>query len=170
MHIRREQISDLPGIRVVNEVAFKRLEEADLVDRLRQNCPESLSLVAVDQGRVVGHVLFTPVTLTGGGQSVAGMGLAPLAVLPERQGQGIGSRLVHGGLEILQERACPYVIVLGHADYYPRFGFEPASRYGIRCQWENIPEDAFMVLIFDSAALKGVTGVAYYRDEFNEAM
>lgn len=96
------------------------------------------------------------------------MGLAPTAVLPRRQRQGIGSQLVRRGLDILRERGCPFVVVVGHPEYYPRFGFEPASRHGLASQWEGVPDAAFMVLLLDVHAMAGVSGVAKYREEFNE--
>ena len=98
------------------------------------------------------------------------MGLAPMAVLPERQRDGIGSALVEQGLRLLEDRACPFVIVIGHPDYYPRFGFELASKYDITCQWEGVPDEAFMILILDEAAMEGVAGLVRYRDEFNESV
>ena len=97
------------------------------------------------------------------------MGLAPMAVLPERQRQGIGSELVETGLAELRERDCPFVIVLGHPEYYPRFGFEPASRHGIKCEWE-VPDEAFMILVLDGARMPEAGGRACYRAEFSEAM
>jgi putative acetyltransferase len=106
--------------------------EADIVDALRSSCPEALSLVAIQDTHVVGHMLFTPVTIDGA-SIVGGMGLAPMAVLPEKQRLGIGSRLVRAGLEQLRHVGCPFVIVLGHPEYYPRFGFLPASRFGLSC-------------------------------------
>jgi putative acetyltransferase len=90
------------------------------------------------------------------------MGLAPMAVLPKYQRRVIGSQLVNTGLESLGERGCPFVIVLGHPSFYPRFGFVPASRYGLSCQWDGVPEAAFMVRVFDEAAISGVTGVVRY--------
>ena len=98
------------------------------------------------------------------------MGLAPLEVLPTHQRKGIGTALVQHGLRILRERGCPFVIVLGHPSYYPRFEFEPASRYGLKSQWEGVPGEAFMVIVFDREAMCGVQGVARYRDEFDQAM
>lgn len=101
---------------------------------------------------------------------IEGMGLAPVAVLPEFQNQGIGSELSRRGIEILREMGVPFVIVLGHADYYPRFGFENASRYGIGSQRNGIPDESFMIRILNPDAMEGVSGVARYRDEFNAAM
>lgn len=93
-----------------------------------------------------------------------------MAVIPERRKQGIGSRLVEKGLEILHKQNCPFVVVLGHSEYYPRFGFERASTYGLKSQWEGVPDEAFMVIVMDKTALVGVSGVAKYRAEFDEAM
>jgi len=157
-------------VRAINEGAFEQPAEADIVDTLRRTCPDSLSLVAQDGEDVVGHILFSPVVVEASGRRVTGMGLAPMAVLPDRQRQGIGTRLVKRGLEILRERGCPYVVVLGHPDYYPRFGFQPAANHGLSSQWEGVPDEAFRVLILDGSAMTGVSGVARYRDEFNDAM
>jgi putative acetyltransferase len=166
--IRSEHPSDAPQIRLVNELAFSQTAEANVIDRLRQTCPDSLSLVA-EEGAVVGHILFTPATIEFEGREITGMGLGPLAVHPDYQRLGIGSQLVRRGLEILRHQGCPFVIVLGHPTYYPRFGFERASLHGLTCQWP-VPDEAFMVLILNPAALAGVSGVAEYRSEFNEAM
>ena len=167
--IRAEHPQDFAGVRYVNELAFGQPLEANLVEKVREGCPEALSLVADEGDRVVGHILFTPVVVEQGTRRTLGMGLAPMAVVPERQRQGIGSQLVRRGLEILRQRACPFVIVVGHPDYYPRFGFEPASKYELRCQWESVPNQAFMAMILDGAAMAGVSGVATYRPEFSEA-
>ena len=168
MTIRPERPEDASRIHEVNELAFGQPAEADLVERLREACADSLSLVAED-GALVGHILFTPVTIDGDGRRVVGMGLAPMAVHPDRQRQGIGSQLVTHGLDVLRERGCPFVVVVGHPDYYPRFGFEPASKHGLASQWEGMPDAVFMVLVLDVAAMTGATGVARYRDEFNDA-
>ena len=165
--IRLERPDDSSQIRRVNELAFGQPAEADIVDNLRRVCAESLSLVAEeDDTTIVGHILFTPVVVEGG--LLPGMGLGPMAVLPDRQRQGIGSQLVRRGLEILRERGCPFVVVVGHPEYYPRFGFEPASKHRLVSQWKGVPDAAFMVLALDVHALAGVFGVARYRQEFDE--
>lgn len=168
--IRRERPEDIAVIRTVNETAFDQSTEADIIDALRDVCPDVLSLLAESDGEIVGHILFSPVTIEGGSQSRQGMGLAPMAVTPDRQRQGIGSELVQAGLEILRKQGCPFVIVLGHPEFYPCFGFVPASRYGLRCQWEGVPDAAFMVLVLDASSMADVTGVARYREEFDAAM
>jgi putative acetyltransferase len=167
MIIRPERPEDASQVRHVNERAFEQPAEADLVDRLRQGCTDSLSLVAEDDA-VVGHILFTAVAIESAGRRVLGMGLAPMAVLPSRQRQGIGTQLVKRGLDILRERGCPFVVVVGHQEYYPRFGFEPASMHGLASQWEGVPDAAFMVVVLDVHAMAGVSGVAKYREEFSE--
>jgi putative acetyltransferase len=167
--IRPERPDDASRVRQVNELAFRQPAEADLVERLRQACTDSLSLVAEDDA-VVGHILFTPVVVESAGRRVLGMGLAPMAVLPDRQRQGIGSQLVRRGLNILRERSCPFVVVVGHPEYYPRFGFEPASMHGLSSQWEGMPDEAFMVVVLDVHAMAGLSGVAQYREEFNEVL
>jgi putative acetyltransferase len=167
--IREEQSQDIKPTRDLHKRAFGQTQEADLVEKLRQNCDELLSLVALIQNEVVGHILFTPVIIELENKMVQGMALAPMAVLPEYQRQGIGSELVRTGIEELKTRQCPFVIVLGHAEYYPRFGFEPASRHGIRSEWE-VPDDVFMILVLDEPEMKSISGVAKYRPEFTEAM
>ena len=125
--IRKEQPQDIPLIHQVNKLAFEQLLEADLVDRLRRNCKDLLSLVAVAGNEIVGHILFTSVTVEGEETTVEGMALAPMAVLPEYQRQGIGSELVRTGIVRLAKSGCAFVIVLGHADYYPGYVFSSTS-------------------------------------------
>jgi len=170
IRIRPERPEDVAAIRAINEAAFGGSAEADIVDALRLACPDVLSLVALSDETLVGHIVFSPVQVEDRSRAIQGMGLAPMAVLPERQRQGIGSRLVEAGLQILRKRNCLFVIVLGHPGFYPRFGFVPASRCGLTCQWKGVPDAAFMVLIFEKAAMAGVTGVVRYRDEFDAAM
>ena len=165
--IRAERPEDAAEIRRVNELAFAQPAEADLVERLRHACDDGLSLVA-DDGRIVGHILFTPVVVECTAGGVGGMGLAPMAVLPDCQRRGVGSELVRRGLDILRERGCPFVVVVGHPEYYPRFGFEPASKHRLVSQWDGIPDAAFMVLVLNADRMASVSGVAKYRDEFND--
>lgn len=168
--IRTEEPADYPTVYMINKQAFGQPAEADLVDTLRTVCPEYLSLVAVIEKRVVGHIMFTPVTAQDATGAIKGMGLAPMAVLPEFQLQGVGSALVEHGLTRLRVDGCPFVIVLGHPEYYPRFGFQPASRFNLRCQWDGVPDAAFMVQALKPDALDGIEGVVRYRDEFDTAM
>ena len=167
--IRDEQTQDIPTIREVNIRAFGQPGEADLVDKLRQNCNDLLSLVAVKGNQIVGHILFSPATIESEDRAVQGMSLAPMAVLPDYQRQGIGSGLIRVGIARLESRQCPFVIVLGHAEYYPRFGFEPASRHGIRSEWQ-VPDEAFMILVLNESEIQGISGVARYQPEFTEAL
>jgi putative acetyltransferase len=166
--IRQEIEEDREAVHQLYLAAFDKGPEAALVDRLRAACGEYLAFVAVEDSEVVGHILFTPVTLDT--STAIGMGLAPMAVMPSQQRKGIGSRLVRHGLEFLRKTDYPFVIVLGHPDYYPRFGFEVASHYGLRSQWEGVPEEAFLVVVFDWDALPKHGGVASYRKELNDAM
>ena len=168
--IRDERPDDVAAVRRVNELAFGQPQEADLVEALRRACPDLLSLVALDGDELVGHILFSPATIDGADGARRGMGLAPMAVLPARQRRGIGTMLVGAGLARLRQANCPFVIVLGHPAYYPRFGFERASAYGIRCQWPGVPDEALMILVRDPASVAGTPGTARYRDEFDRAM
>ena len=164
--IRREQPGDEDQIRLVNTRAFGQTAEADIVDTLRRTCPEGLSLVALHNENIVGHILFTPAAIVSATQSVHGAGLAPMSVLPELQRRGIGSALVRAGLEEMRRAARPFVIVLGHPAYYPRFGFVPASRHEIANEYDGVPDEAFMILVLDESAMAGITGTARYRPEF----
>jgi len=168
--VREEMASDVPSIRHLNEEAFGQRAEADIVDKLRVSCDRLLSLVAVRNGRIVGHILFSPVVLESESGDRNGMGLGPMAVLPSLQRQGIGSRLVEEGLARMRWAGCPFVVVLGHHDYYPRFGFERASRYGVRCQWEGVPDEAFMIMVNEEGAIPAEGGLIRYRQEFDEAV
>ncbi len=169
MIIRQEKSGDI-NIHALNELAFGQPQEANIIHKLRINCDNLLSLVAIENEKVVGHILFSPVANEGQHVIIRGMGLAPMTVLPEMQRKGIGTQLVKSGIENLRKMQCPFVIVLGHPEYYPRFGFERASLYGIKCLWEGIPDDAFMILWLDKSTMKPVSGLAKYRDEFNEAV
>lgn len=169
IEIRFERPEDIDEIRLLNERAFGQPIEGQIIDKLRKSCSEILSLVATSNNKVIGHILFSPVTLETQSGIIQGMGLGPMAVLPELQKQGIGSKLVKEGLQMMNDTNCPFIVVLGHEKYYPRFGFQRASKYGIKNQWEGIPDEAFMVMILNDSVMKRVSGVVRYRDEFDEA-
>jgi putative acetyltransferase len=165
--IRSEADSDAAGVREVNEQAFARPLEANLVEALGRTGAITLSLVAVREGRVVGHILFSPVGITADGTTYPAVALGPMSVLPELQNQGIGSDLVRSGLEMLKKGGYELVFVVGHPDFYPRFGFLPASRYGCSCQYD-IPDDAFMLVELQPDACRGKSGLVRFRPEFDE--
>jgi putative acetyltransferase len=162
--IRAETADDIPAVRRVNELAFGQPDEADLVDALRANARPHISLVAVSEGLVVGHIFFSPVTLVAEDSGPAILALAPMAVLPQSQQQGVGSHLVREGLKECQRIGCDMVVVLGHPEYYPRFGFVPASQKGLRCEYP-VPDEVFMVAELKPNALSG-RGLVRYRPEF----
>ena len=160
--IRDETPNDGPSIREVNDQAFGQPLEGRLVEMLREHEGVLLSLVAVAEERVVGHILFSPVTLTTDIAEVSGAGLGPMSVRPEFQRMGVGSKLVRSGIERIRQRGFPFIVVLGHAEYYPLFGFERASEYGVSCQWE-VPDEAFMIMPVTDRPLPGLVR---YRAEF----
>ena len=165
MQIRKEKVEDIKGVRRVNESAFDTATEANLVDALRDQAQPIISLVADDQGEIAGHILFSPVVLTGH-PDLKIMGLAPMAVLPGYQRKGVGSKLVLAGLEECEKLNVGAVVVLGYPEYYPRFGFVPSSRFGIGCEYE-VPEDVFMVKELREGYLGGATGVIKYLAAFS---
>jgi putative acetyltransferase len=167
--IRTEVPGDVPAIRELNRAAFGRDGEGALVDALRTKGKLLVSLVAVEDGEVVGHAAFSRVApREASGNGPAGAGLAPMAVSPPLQRTGIGSRLVRAGLEACREAGIGYVVVLGHPDYYPRFGFAPAELFGIACK-RDVPPEAFLVRELVPGAIDGVAGIVDYEPEFDGA-
>jgi len=168
--IREEKVEDHEAVREINDNAFGQPEEGRIVDKIRVACEDIISLVAVDDEKVVGHIFFSLAEINNKGKTIKGIGLAPMAVHPAYQNKGVGSLLVNEGIKRVKESGCPFIIVLGHEKYYPRFGFEKASNYGIKPQWDGVPDEAFMIMILDHEAMAGVSGIAKYRKEFDEAM
>jgi putative acetyltransferase len=159
--IREERPEDRLAVYEVNRRAFPTPAEADLVDALRPMADPLISLVAVLDGRVVGHILFTPVRVVGETGERTALGLAPMAVFPEFQSQGIGSRLVRAGLDACRALGYPAVVVLGHPDYYPRFGFEPAAPRGLHYKDASF-DPYFFVIGLAPGALEGLSGWVEY--------
>jgi putative acetyltransferase len=164
MTFREERPGDAEGIRQVNLAAFETTAEADLVEALRRQASPLVSLVAEDDGDIVGHILFSPVTLENEPPLIL-MGLAPMAVAPSRQRQGIGSALVREGLERCRRLNVDAVVVLGHPEFYPRFGFLPAAHRSLGSEYD-VPEDTFMVRELRDGALSGLAGTIRYHPAF----
>ena len=175
MKIRKTTRDDEPAIWRLHEAAFGPEEGrtiADLTIALLHDSTATpfTSLVACDGPTPVGHVLFTKVRISGSGDSPAARILAPLAVVPGRQGQSIGTELVRAGLAVLAESGCELVFVLGHPSYYPRFGFQPAGHLGLAAPYP-IPEqnaDAWMVLELSQGTLGNVSGTVSCADSLNQ--
>jgi putative acetyltransferase len=164
--IRDEKAEDHGAVRRINELAFGGPDEAALVDRLRRAAHPYISLVAVIGEQVVGHIFFSPVSIESEDSSFTAMGLAPMAVLPEFQNRGVGSRLVREGLNRCELIGHDVVVVLGHPEYYPRFGFAPASLKGLRSEYD-VRDEVFMVTELKQGALAGRKGLVKYHPEFN---
>jgi putative acetyltransferase len=167
MIIRVEKPEDQIGIRRINTEAFDTNTEANLIDALRKRGIPLISLVAEENGELVGHILFSPVTLEGDNSSISIAGLAPMAVAPAFQRREIGSMLVKEGLRHCKKAGYAAVVVLGHPDYYPRFGFVPSVNYGIKSELD-VPAEVFMAKELREGALTGCTGIVKYHDVFNQ--
>ena len=165
MQIRNEKVTDETAVCLVNTSAFESSAEANLVDALRKQARPIVSLVAELEDSVVGHIMFSPVTLSGHPELQV-FGLAPMAVTPEHQRTGIGSALVRAGLEQCKQLGFVAVVVLGYPEFYPRFGFSPSSRFGINSEYD-VPENTFMVMEIRPGALTGVNGTVKYHNAFN---
>ena len=169
--VRQEQENDSDSVFSVVKSAFETMEQAsgdeqDLVNRLRKSdafIPE-LSLVAEQNGKIIGHILFTRMKIGKHGS----LALAPVAVLPEYQNQGVGAQLIREGHRIARELGYRSVILVGHPGYYPRFGYRPASQWKITAPFE-VPDEAFMALELVEGGLKGVSGEIEYAKEFFES-
>ena len=166
LEIHPEAADDIAEIRRVEQSAFDRTTEADLVDLCRQRGQSALSLVAVLEGRIVGHLLFTPLTMFPPAPGLRGLGLGPVAVLPELHGQGIGSRLILEGLEQCDRQGVDFVVLLGDPRYYTRFGFIPGREFGLSSEYGD--GDEFQARELRPSALRGIRARVKYVPEFAE--
>jgi predicted N-acetyltransferase YhbS len=166
MIIRREKEEDFNNIYEINKQAFDQKDESELIERIRagKNFIPELSLVAEENGKIIGHILFSKIKIIGK-KEFESLALAPMAVLPTYQNQGIGAKLIKEGLKKARKLGFDSVIVLGHKNYYPRFGFERASRWNIKCPFE-VPDEAFMAIELNVGALKERSGIVEYPREF----
>ena len=167
--IRPEIPEDIEAIRHINEQAFEQKTEAKLIEKLRKRRVLTISLVAIQDSETVGHIAFTPVTIQSENSNFEAIALAPMAVLPAYQRKGIGSQLVRHGLEECRCLGHEIVVVLGHPNYYPRFGFVLGKTKGIDCEFE-VPDEAWMVLELREGALSGRNGTVKFQPEFRDAM
>ncbi|HWE51977.1 MAG TPA: N-acetyltransferase [Bryobacteraceae bacterium] len=163
MSIREAKFSDSDDIRKVNEAAFGRPDEANLIDDLVAEDAVLLSLVAEVDDQIIGHILFSRMAIETPGESLPAVSLAPMAVMPEHQRREVGSELVRHGLRMLKTRGERIVIVLGHEHYYPRFGFSPEKARDLASPF---PPEAYMALELTEGALDGVRGAVCYAAAF----
>jgi putative acetyltransferase len=164
VRIRPETSDDRSAVRGVLEAAFPTVAEADLVDRLRDDGKAAVSLVAEEDGVVIGHIVFSPVTFDPAVDVIA-YGLAPMAVAPSHEKHAIGRRLVQNGLAECHAKGACLVVVLGDPAYYGRFGFERASRHGLRNEFGV--EESFMVFMLEAGAHPPPGTMVKYADEFS---
>ena len=165
--IRAETIDDYNSVHQILLAAFDGTGEATLVDKLRDKGVDDISLVAQNGGgHLVGHIMFSPVTLENHTDARI-LGLAPVAVMPDEQGKGHGGALIKAGIEEAQKMGVQAIVLLGHAGYYPRFGFKPSIDYDISCEYD-VPAENFMVLELVDGALSNVSGCIQYHPVFAE--
>ncbi len=167
--IHQETPEDIPVIRHVNDEAFGQKVEGEIIEKLRNRGALTISLVAVQDDGIIGHIAFSSVKVKSKRSSFEAIALAPMAVLPAYQRKGIGSQLVLAGLKECRRLGHEIVVLVGHPDYYPRFGFVPAGPKGIDCEFE-VPEEAWMVLELREGALAGRRGTVSFQPEFREAI
>lgn len=169
IRIRKENDADFDIITMINDMAFGQENESILIKKLRKNLnyiPE-LSLVALTLGEIVGHILFFPVKIENDKKTERVLALAPMCVMPEFQNMEIGKKLVTEGLRLSKEMGYKAVIVLGHHEYYSKFGFIPASKFGIRPPFD-CPDEAFMVKELVENYLSDINGTVIYPEEFDD--
>ncbi len=168
MEIRREEKKDHTIVYEINRLAFGQENESQLIEKIRKgsNFVPELSLIAEIDNKIVGHILFSRIKIVGG-SVFESLALAPMAVIPEFQKQGIGGKLIKKGIEKAKELGFDSIIVLGHKEYYPKFGFQRASKWSIECPFE-VPDEAFRAIELTEKAFEGKAGTVQYPEEFME--
>ena len=169
--IRKEANDDFKAIKDVNDLAFGQNQEGDLIDKLREKAEFSgeLSLVALLGDKIIGHILFFQVSIISEKVISASLSLGPMAVLPDYQNKGIGGELIRAGLNKAKELGFKSVVVLGHPEYYPRFGFRKASEWNIKDPF-GAPEEAMMAIELEKGSLDFGGGIIDYPEEYYEAV
>lgn len=168
MKIRPETPKDYASIYKINHLAFEQENESKLIDKVRlgETFVPELSLVAEKKETVIGHILFSKIQINGTSYYPS-LALAPMSVHPDFQKQGVGSQLVTIGLQLAKKLGFEHVVVLGHKDYYPKFGFKKASSFGVHCPFE-VPDEVFMGIELVEGSLNGRGGVVEYPPVFME--
>ncbi len=166
IHIRienPESADERAAIRAVNAAAFGRPDEANLVDKLRGDGQALLSLVVEFERSIVAHMMFSRMWIKTSNELISAVSLAPVAVVPEHQRRGIGGLLIQHSLQLLRDRCERIVIVLGHPEYYRRFGFSTAKASSLKSPF---PPEAFMAMELSPGALDGIQGQVIYPPAF----
>ena len=172
MAIRSENKNDYEAITNINDLAFGQKNEGEMIINLRVNkgfIPE-LSLVYEEDNKLIGHILFYPLDIVNNNIRFNSLSLAPVAVLPDFQSMGIGSQLIEAGLSKAKEIGFTSCVVLGHPKYYPKFGFERASKWNIKPPVDEIPDEAFMAIEMLPGSLKGKSGIVEFPKEYYGAL
>jgi putative acetyltransferase len=166
--IRTEGEKDYERVYEINKLAFQQEDESKLIENIRkgENFIPELSLVAEIDNKIVGHILFSKIQIIGS-SVFESLALAPMAVIPDLQKQGIGTALINKGMKKAKEMGFDSIIVLGHSEYYPKFGFLKASKWNITCPFE-VPDEAFMAIELTEKGFDGKSGTVKYPDEFME--
>ncbi len=171
IEIKVETLANFDSIREINKLAFGQPQEAQLIESLRklENYIPELSLIAFKDDKAIGHILFFPIYIETEHRKYQTLSLAPMAVLPEHQNKGVGGELIRHGLLQAKTLGFDSVLVLGHPNYYPKFGFKQASKLKIKCPWE-VPDEAWMAIELSDGALEGKAGMAVFPKEYEEAV
>jgi len=169
IQIRPEHKNDISAISMINDMAFGQEDEGNLIVKLRKNKNfiKDLSLVACMGNEIIGHILFSKIMIKNDNVEFESLALAPMSVIPEFQGLGIGSELIKKGLQKATKLGYDSVIVLGHENFYPKFKFTPASQFQITCLVE-VPDANFLALELKKGSLDSISGCVIYPKEFND--